>query len=102
MPPLPRRHPACGWWRERAGSAGHRRAPQRRFVFGEELAAALATLSDDERLALQLFVVDGMPAADVARLVRWPNAKAVYNRTYRALAALRARFVRQGIGLGDL
>ena len=36
-------------------------------------------------LAVNLFVVEGMSAADVARLVGWPNAKAVYNRVSRAL-----------------
>lgn len=55
----------------------------------EELEQALAALPDDERLALQLFVVDEVPAADVARIVGWPNAKAVYNRVGRILRALR-------------
>jgi RNA polymerase sigma factor (sigma-70 family) len=72
------------------------------FQLAEEMTAALDTLPADERFALQLFVVDGVSAAEVARLVGWPNAKAVYNRTYRTLAALRARLVRQGIGPGDL
>jgi DNA-directed RNA polymerase specialized sigma24 family protein len=43
-----------------------------------------------------------MAAADVARLVGWPDAKAVYNRVYRALATLRAELGREGIGSGDL
>jgi DNA-directed RNA polymerase specialized sigma24 family protein len=68
----------------------------------KEMTAALEALPADERLALQLFVVDGLPAAEVARLVGWPNAKAVYNRTYRTLAALRARLAQHGIGPGDL
>jgi RNA polymerase sigma factor (sigma-70 family) len=55
----------------------------------ERLAEALAALDPDVRAAVQLFVVDEVPAADIARMVGWPNAKAVYNRVYRALAALR-------------
>jgi RNA polymerase sigma factor (sigma-70 family) len=66
------------------------------------LASALESLEPDERLAVELFVVHELPAADVARAVRWPNAKAVYNRVYRALAALRASLERQGIRRGDL
>jgi RNA polymerase sigma factor (sigma-70 family) len=68
----------------------------------ERIARALETLPADERLAVQLFVVEAMPAAEVARLVGWRNAKAVYTRVYRALAALRQDFERQGIGRGDL
>jgi RNA polymerase sigma factor (sigma-70 family) len=66
------------------------------------LAAALATQPSDVRLAVELYIVDGMAAADVARVVGWANAKAVYNRVYRALAALRAVLERAGIGPGDL
>lgn len=68
----------------------------------ERLAEALAALDPDVRTAVQLFVVDELPAAEVARIVGWPNAKAVYNRVYRALASVRAVFERQGIGLEDL
>jgi RNA polymerase sigma factor (sigma-70 family) len=53
------------------------------------LARALAQLTAKEREAIQLFVVEERPAAEVARAVGWPNAKAVYNRVGRALAALR-------------
>ena len=56
----------------------------------------------DERLAVQLFVVDEMPAAEVARTVGWRNAKAVYNRVYRALGTLGQGLERQGIRRGDL
>lgn len=68
----------------------------------EFLAMALESLPVDERLAIQLFVVDGQSAADVARVVRWPNAKAVYNRVYRALATLRERLEEEGLGPTDL
>ena len=68
----------------------------------ERIARALETLPPDERLAVQLFVVDEMPAAEVARTVGWRNAKAVYNRVYRALVTLREGLERQGIRRGDL
>lgn len=50
---------------------------------------ALETLPDDVRAAVLLFVVDDVPADQVARIVGWPNRKAVYNRVHRALAGLR-------------
>jgi RNA polymerase sigma factor (sigma-70 family) len=68
----------------------------------ERIARALETLPPDERLALQLFVVDEMPASEVARTVGWLNAKAVYNRIYRVLDKLREGFEHQGIGRDDL
>ena len=66
------------------------------------LAAALALQPDDVRLAVQLFVIDELPAKQVAAIVEWPNAKAVYNRVHRTLAALRATLEREGISRGDL
>jgi RNA polymerase sigma factor (sigma-70 family) len=66
------------------------------------IADALESLEPDERLAVELFVVHEMPAAAVARTLRWPNAKAVYNRVYRALATLRTSLERQGIRREDL
>ena len=66
------------------------------------LAAALATQPPDVRLAVQLFVVDELKAVDVAKMVGWPNAKAVYNRVTRALAAVRDALEREGIHHGDL
>ena len=66
------------------------------------IAAALYQQPADVRLAVDLFVVDRMSAADVAQMVGWPNAKTVYNRVYRALTALRAELARDGIGPGDL
>ena len=66
------------------------------------LAEVLDSLPPDDRLAIQLFVVDDVPAADVARVMGLPNAKAVYNRVYRALADLRARLERAGISRVDL
>lgn len=68
----------------------------------KRLATALASQPPDVRLAVELFVIDDLPAADVARLVGWPNAKAVYNRVARALASMRAKFEAQGLGPDDL
>ena len=66
------------------------------------LAEALDSLSPEDRVAIQLFVVDELPAADVARILGLPNAKAVYNRVYRTLSELRARLERAGIRGADL
>lgn len=71
---------------------------ERREVLGE----ALASLDAQDRVALEMYVVDKLPAAEVARVLGLPSAKAVYNRVYRALSALRARLERAGIGPGDL
>lgn len=67
----------------------------------EALAAALETLAPEDRVAVELYVVEELPAQDVARIVGWPNAKAVYNRVYRALAGLREQLGRAGLGPGD-
>ena len=53
------------------------------------VSAAMSALEPDERLAVQLFVIDEVPAAQVAKIVGWPNSKAVYNRVSRALARMR-------------
>ncbi len=71
---------------------------ERREVLGE----ALGSLDSQDRVALEMYVLDGLPAVDVARVLGLPNAKAVYNRVYRALTALRGRLERAGIGRGDL
>jgi RNA polymerase sigma factor (sigma-70 family) len=82
-------------------------APSGEAVSGLEerrrrLQDALQRLSPDVRLAVQLFVIEELPAADVARALRWPNAKAVYNRVYRALGTLRTALERDGLGPADL
>ena len=69
---------------------------------GEHLARALADLTPEDRVAVQLFVIDEMPAAEVARILEWPGAKTVYNRVSRALTALRTGLAHRGIGPGDL
>lgn len=50
---------------------------------------AIESLPATEALAVQMFIVDDVPASEVARVVGWPNAKTVYNHVYRALARLR-------------
>lgn len=62
----------------------------------------LGALSAQERLALTLFVVDEVPAVEVARMVGWRDAKTVYNRIYRLLRALRRELSSRGVGPGDL
>jgi len=63
----------------------------------ERLASVLEILPEDDRLAVQLFVIDELSAERVARVVGWPNAKAVYNRVYRSLAVLRKELERRGV-----
>ena len=53
------------------------------------LEQGLASLASEDRVAVELYVIEEMSAGDVARIMGLPNAKAVYNRVYRALAALR-------------
>jgi len=66
------------------------------------LAEAMSALPDDDKVALQLYIVEGVSADDVARLLGWTGAKAVYNRVYRALSALRRLLESAGIKEGDL
>jgi len=66
------------------------------------LARALEALPPDDRLAVQLYVVDEMPAEQVAWALGYSSAKTVYNRVYRALAAIRASLEQAGIRGGDL
>jgi len=66
------------------------------------IAAALATLSQEVRLAVQLFVVEQVPAATIAGILGWPGPKTVYNRVYRGLASLREHLQRDGIRREDL
>ena len=61
------------------------------------LGALMASLAPDERLAVQLFVVEERSAAEVARTVGWRNAKSVYNHVYRTLAVLRAGLEQRGL-----
>jgi DNA-directed RNA polymerase specialized sigma24 family protein len=63
----------------------------------EELERALSALTAEERVAVELYVIEEMPAEAVAKVVGWPNAKAVYNHVYRALAAMRQRLQQAGL-----
>ena len=62
----------------------------------DELKHALGVLSLEERVAVQLYVVEEMRAEAVAKVLGWPSAKTVYNHVYRALAAMRARLTPAG------
>ena len=68
----------------------------------ERLASLLGRLGVEDRLAVQLFVVDELAAAEVARIVGWKSSKTVYNRVSRALASLRRDLLSQGLARGDL
>jgi RNA polymerase sigma factor (sigma-70 family) len=67
----------------------------------ERLRAALAKLPSDESLAVQLFVIEELPAAAVAKIVGWPNPKAVYNRVSRAMAKLQLDLRNMGVTPGE-
>lgn len=64
----------------------------------EALEDALLTLPAEDRVAVELYVLDELRAEEVARILGLPNAKAVYNRVYRALAALRRQLEQAGVG----
>jgi RNA polymerase sigma factor (sigma-70 family) len=68
----------------------------------ERLNDILASLSPEDRVALELYVVDELPAADIARVLGLSNAKAVYNRVYRSLEAMRRLLQQAGISRDDL
>ena len=83
---------------EAPDAAGHVVAEARREILDEVLGSVPA----DERLALQLYVVEEMPAAEVAVVMGWPNAKWVYNRVYRGLQRLREGLEARGLRREDL
>ena len=66
------------------------------------LEEALCSLAAEDREAVELYVMDGRSATEVAQIVGLPNAKAVYNRVYRALGAVRSRLEREGLRPGYL
>ena len=69
---------------------------------GRIIERALASLGPEDRLAVELYVLQGLPADAVAKVLGLANAKAVYNRVYRALAALREQLERAGVRREDL
>lgn len=66
-----------------------------------ELDKALACLSAEDRVAVELYVMEEMPAEAVAGVLGLANAKAVYNRVYRALAVVRERLEQAGFRRED-
>jgi RNA polymerase sigma factor (sigma-70 family) len=66
------------------------------------LAQALDQLSPEDRVAVELYVMQELPAEAVARVLGLPNGKAVYNRVYRALAAVREGLEQAGLRREDL
>ena len=69
---------------------------------GEALRVAMQSLDTVSQLAIQLFVVEEMPAADIAQVLGLQNAKTVYNKVYRGLGVVRAALASRGIYKGDL
>ena len=63
---------------------------------------ALNVLAPDDRLIVELYVLEELPAETVATVLGLPNAKAVYNRAYRALASVREQLERAGVRREDL
>ena len=63
---------------------------------------AVRSLNTGDRRAVDLYVIEERPAATVATMLGLPNAKAVYNRVYRALGVMRDRLEKRGIRRGDL
>ena len=68
----------------------------------EWLRRALGCLSAEDRAAVRLYLMDELPAADVARLMGWEQAKTVYNRVYRSLQAMREYLSEEGVDPDDL
>lgn len=68
----------------------------------EWLGRALETLSAEDRAAIRLYVINGLAASEVARLLGWQSAKTVYNRVYRALRVMRDDLVKKGLEPSDL
>jgi RNA polymerase sigma factor (sigma-70 family) len=63
---------------------------------------AFSTLSAEDRVIVELYVLDRLPAEAVARILGLANPKAVYNRVYRALAVLREQLERAGVRREDV
>lgn len=68
----------------------------------QRVERALGSVNPGDRLAIELYVLEELPAKTVAQILGLPNAKAVYNRVYRALGAMRAWLAQAGIQPGDL
>lgn len=66
------------------------------------LQQALEAVPLEDRIALQLYVIEGLSAGEVAELLGWRNAKTAYNRIYRSLSAVRGFLRGRGIQQSDL
>lgn len=73
-----------------------------RATVRRHLDRALSDLTPEDRAALLVYVIDDLPAAEAARLLGLPGPKAVYNRVYRALKAVRATLEGAGLSRDDL
>ncbi|MGH7671379.1 MAG: RNA polymerase sigma factor [Gemmatimonadales bacterium] len=69
---------------------------------GGIIERALGALGPEDRLVVELYVLEELPADAVAKVLGLANPKAVYNKVYRALAALRERLERAGMRRGDV
>jgi RNA polymerase sigma factor (sigma-70 family) len=95
----------AGFFRDPEAELAHSVAAADPPAVSEEEAAGrsrlvqeiLATLPEADRVLLQLYVVEGMSAAAVAKVTGLPNAKAVYNRSYRLMEGLRPRLREAGL-----
>jgi len=76
--------------------------PAEDFDARQRLDEIQAALDPVDRAAIQLYVVEELPAAVIARILGLQNAKAVYNRVYRGLAWLRSSLEKAGLTRGDL
>jgi RNA polymerase sigma factor (sigma-70 family) len=63
---------------------------------------ALNVLAPDDRLIVELYYLEELPAETLATVLGLSNAKAVYNRAYRALALVREQLQRAGVRREDL
>lgn len=63
---------------------------------------ALSALGPEDRLIVELYVLEELPAEAVATVLGLANPKAVYNRAYRALAVVREQLERAGVRREDL
>jgi RNA polymerase sigma factor (sigma-70 family) len=69
---------------------------------GQVMERALSVLAPEDRLIVELYVLEELPAETVANVLGLANPKAVYNRAYRALALVREQLERAGVRREDL
>lgn len=66
----------------------------------DSVGRAMSALATDERRAVELFVMEGKSAAEIADTIGWTSAKTVYDRVRRALSKLRAAVQREELSSG--